>query len=198
MSLGHALRQRSVSRSLPFPHWEIERPLTADARQEVIAAFAPPPTWSDSGQLLDGEFTGVPACCNIIRDNVSLFPALGAVIDELLSRPTIERIETMLSQSMDGGFLKLDLMRDRQTLVHELAATPSGLMSLLISVDPQDRRPKVSKSTNTDVGWMGASAQSLAERSPSSHAADYRWLHLAYVREETDWKLPPRRRAKTA
>jgi len=209
MSLGYALRQRSVLRTLPFTHWEIERPLTASARQEVIDAFAPHTSWSDSGQLLDGEIVAMPPCCSIIRDNVSHFPAIGAVIDELLSRSTIERIESMLSQSMEGGFLKLDLFRDSQTLWCDLRSTIQDEMkAMLISVNPHaPDRPTRSMDRDAtqcetdafawrdNVGYMLTSAVELTE---DLFAVERNWLHISYIREATDWKLPPRRAIKSA
>ncbi len=204
MSLGYALRQRSASRTLPFLHWEIDRPLTADARQEVITAFAPDTPWDDSNSSLHslrGESEGSRQC-SVNRDNVAQFPALGNLIDDLLNRKTIERIEAMLSQSMDGGFLNLQFACDSRSPGRTpYAEQPATLMTMLISVSSTDsaaQRP-TAFSQRDNVGWMFVPTdEAWRELNAQSSIVDARLLHIAYVREATDWKLPPKRSAKVA
>jgi hypothetical protein len=203
MSLGYALRQRSVLRSLPFPHWEIDRPLTADARQEVIVAFAPDTPWDDStpSPLLTSSES--IASLPVVRDNVSQFPAIGSTIDDLLSRKTIERIESMLSRSMDGGFLSMEIVRDgRAVEVLSPTNTSAPQMTLLIPVLSEVASPhpvQQDAPRRDNVGWMFVpSDYSPRELIAQPLAADSPLLVINYVIQATDWKLPPRKTMRVA
>lgn len=202
MSLGYALRQRSVQRTQPFPHWEIERPLTADARQEVVEAFAPETPWDDSSPSPLPTSGETRVQLSVDRDNVSQFPALGGMIDDLLSRKTIERIESMVGRLMDGAFLNVEILRDGRD---SEASSPSGtvpLMTMLIAVATHratEQGNPAETSLRDNVGWMFLPSVEVGE-TPVSRLlnSDSRLLVANYVLQATDWKLPPRRHVRVA
>lgn len=202
MSLGYALRQRSVQRTQPFPHWEIDRPLTADARQEVVEAFAPEPPWDDSSPSLLPTTSETQSQLSIDRDNVSQFPALAGMIDDLLSRKTIERIESMTGRLMDGAFLNVEVLREGRG---SETSSPSGtvpLMTVLIAVATHraaEHGNPAKTNRRDNVGWMFLPSVEVDE-TPASQLLDVdsRLLVVKYIMQATDWKLPPRRNVRVA
>ena len=116
MSLHEALQSRSTKIEVPFLRWEIDQPFSEQAIQEVVLTDIP-----ESRQEYDGTRAGdaktkvatANTRCFITPANVHKYPALGALVDDLLSADTIGLCSEMLRRQMQG-FLRVEVICDRE------------------------------------------------------------------------------------
>lgn len=208
MSLIHALEQRSTRRDAPILHWEVERPLTTDARHQVIRAFVPDRPWRDENWGGGSQHSHSQVNqCTIGRDNVAEFPALANVVDQLLSRQTFETIQGMLGQKIGEAYLRIQLFREMGLLARAVEQSDRGeFMTALLFVNPEIESQRFGvrrrdgsyeadheSLASNDTGLLFNPAKGvwqaldLERRSEGCFA-----VHISYVARETDWKLPAR------
>lgn len=101
MSLGYALRNTTVHFEDPFLHYLIDKPLTEGMLDEICRTEI-----ADAPRLYDGtragDAGGVARNANtrsyVTHSNCHEFPALTQLVEDLLSRETIETVEDQLSR----------------------------------------------------------------------------------------------------
>jgi hypothetical protein len=216
MSLRRALQQTTTRFDAPFLHYLIDQPLTEEMLAEVCGTFIP-----DVPRVYDGTRAGdqrgaarnANTRCYITRENVAQFPALGELVDDLLSRETIETVEDLLRRPMDGCCLRVEVICDRQGFWLEphkdikekrlsmlLYANPCGEGEHL-GTDLYDADLKLVKTMpyRHNVGYMFAPADDTWHGLEKKEIhQERRSLLINYVTFETCWRLPPRRGARAA
>ncbi len=216
MSLLSALQQSSQRFSWPFLHWHINRPFTAQTVREVNNAFVPDIRWEyDGTRAGDAKTCGgtVKTRCYVTTDNVDEFPATGELIDELLSRETIERIEHMLERSMDSAFLRVEMICDREGFwLEPHKDIREKLMSMLLYTNPlgevenlgtdlYDMDLQLVKTVpyRDNFGYMFAPAHDTWHGLEKKEIRkERRSMLINYVTFPTCWKLPERRARRLA
>lgn len=216
MSLRQALQQTTTGYETPFLHYLIEQPLTEGMLAEVCGAFI-----ADVPRLYDGTRAGdssgaaknANTRCYITRDNAASFPALSELVDDLLSRETIECLEELLRRPMDDCYLRMEVICDRKGFWLEphkdikekrmsmlLYANPCG-ESENLGTDLYDADLKLVKTMpyRHNVGYMFAPAHDTWHGLEKKEIRqERRSLLINYVTFETCWKLPPRTRRAAA
>lgn len=214
MSLKLALLHSSTRSEFPFLHWVIDKPFNDGVLHEVNTTVIPNVT-----RIYDGTRAGdagggaVKTRCFITPENVDEFPSIGGLVDELLDIETIERIEDMLCRSMEGAYLRVEVISDREGFwLQPHKDIKEKLMSMLLYVNPHGE----SENLGTDFydeamnlvktmkyrdnhGYMFAPAHNTwhgLER--KTIRRERRSMLINYVTFKTDWKLPERRRRAAA
>jgi hypothetical protein len=211
MSLGIALQQTSTRFDWPFLHYIIEQPFTPAMLGEICGTFIPDLPRAYDGTRA-GDATGAAknanARCFITTDNARQFPALAQLVDDLLSRETIECVEHQLERSMDGCCLRVEVICDRQGFWLEphkdikekrmsmlLYANPCG-ESENLGTDFYDEHIQLVKTMpyRDNVGYMFAPAHNTWHGLEKKEIRqERRSVLINYVTFDTCWKLPPRR-----
>ncbi len=217
MSFLTALNQTTERFTDPFLHYIIHDPLTSEMLREISDVEMP-----DVPRIYDGTRAGnarsdtaknANTRCFVTRENRGDFPALAQLIDELMQRETIEAVEDRLQRSMDGCYLRFELLCDRTGFwLAPHKDIPEKRMSMLIYANPF----KESETLGTDL--YDANKQ-LVKTMPYRDNIGYmfspgddtwhglelkeikkerRSLLINYVTFETCWKLPGRSKRSAA
>lgn len=216
MSLRIALQQTTTRFTDPFLHYLIDQPLTEGMLAEVCGTYV-----ADVPRIYDGtragDQTGAARNANtrvyVTTENVSRFPALGELVDDLLSRETIETVEELLRRPMDNCCLRVEVICDRQGFWLEphkdikekrlsmlLYANPCG-ESESLGTDLYDAEHRLVKTMpyRHNVGYMfGPADDTWHGLEKKEIRQERRSLLINYVTFDTCWKLPPRRRRAAA
>ena len=215
-SLRQALQQTTTTFETPFLHCLIEQPLTETMLAEVCGTFiADVPRVYDGTRAGDAQGTARNANtrCFITRDNAEQFPGLSELVDDLLSRETIECVEHLLRRTMDDCCLRIEVICDRRGFWLEphkdikekrmsmlLYANPFG-ESESLGTDLYDQDLKLVKTMpyRHNVGYMFAPAHDTWHGLEKNELRrERRTLLINYVTFDTCWKLPPRRARRAA
>ncbi len=216
MSLRHALQQTTTRYDDPFLHYFIEQPLTEAMLAEVCGTFI-----ADVPRVYDGTRAGdstgaaknANTRCYITRDNVADFPAMGELVEDLLSRETIETIEGQLHRSMDGCCLRVEIICDRQGFwLEPHKDIREKRLSMLLYANPchegehlgtdlydADLMLVKTMPYRHNVGYMfGPADDTWHGLEKKEIQQERRSLLINYVTFDTCWKLPPRRLRRVA
>lgn len=213
MSLLNALQHRSNCSEDPFLHWTIDRPFNDQVLQEAASAVIPKiPRVYDGTRAGDMGGGAVKARCYIDRENVSQFPGFEGLIAELMSWETIDTVAQMLRRKMDGAYLRVEVIADREGFwLAPHKDIKEKLMSMLLYVNPfnesenlgtdfYDASMKLVKTMpyRDNFGYMFAPAHDTWHGLEKKEIKqERRSVLINYVTFQTDWKLPerPARRA---
>lgn len=213
MSFLHALQHDSVCSEDPFLHWMINSPFNDQIVQEVAYTDVPniPRTYDGTraGDMGGGE---VKTRCYIDQKNVDLFPGIGGLIDELLSRETIDTVGEMLRRPIDG-YLRVEIISDREGFwLAPHKDIKEKLVSMLLYVNPYnesenlgtdfyDADLKLVKTMpyRNNFGYMFAPAHDTWHGLEKKEIRqERRSMLINYVTFPTEWKLPARRSGRAA
>lgn len=211
-----ALQRTTTRFEKPFLHCLIEKPLSDAMLAEVCGTLiADVPRVYDGTRAGDqtGSAQNASTRCFITRDNVRQFPALGELVDDLLSRETIECIEDHLERMMENCCLRMEVICDRKGFwLEPHKDIKEKRMSMLLYANPHN------ESENLGTDLYDANLK-VVKTMPYRHNAGYmfapagdtwhglekkeirrerRSLLINYVTFDTCWKLPPRRVRKVA
>tara|TARA_Y100000996_G_scaffold173376_1_gene134750 strand:- start:205 stop:873 length:669 start_codon:yes stop_codon:yes gene_type:complete len=129
MSLINSLKKNLVSYDNPFKHWEISKPLSSDAINEISNADIPDPREEnlnyDGTRALDGgEGTfrsGIKdggkakkLRCYVTKENSKLFPHLTNFIEELRSEEVYKEIGSLINRDLSNSYVRLEVICDRE------------------------------------------------------------------------------------
>jgi hypothetical protein len=215
MSLLSALKNTSIRHAWPFLHWQIDKPFTPAILNEINATYIP-----DVRREYDGTRAGdaktadgtVKTRCYVTDENLREFPAVSHLIDELMSRQTIERLEDMLERKMGDAYLRVEVIADREGFwLEPHKDIKEKLMSMLLYSNPYgesetlgtdlyDKDLKLVKTMpyRDNHGYMFApSHDTWHGLEKKAIARERRSMLINYVTFPTCWKLPsrPARRA---
>ena len=152
MELFQALKKRLKSYNVPFRHWEINEPLTAEAIKEICNADIINPKEHnleyDGTRALDGGEgvyrEGIKGGgkakkyrCYVTKENVDKFPHLKKFIDELTSKEVYKYIGNLIGKDLSNSYVRLEVICDRQGFwLKPHCDIKEKLMSSLLFVNP--------------------------------------------------------------
>ena len=129
MTFLNSILNNSKEHNDPFKHWELNKPLSNDAINEIISADIP-----DLNQL-DLEYDGTRAIdggapefregitsggkaikfrCFITKENSKKFPALTKLINELQSKETCSKISSLINRDLFNSYVRVEVICDRK------------------------------------------------------------------------------------
>ena len=122
MELFNSLNNRTKPFNDPFRHFEINKPLTNEAIQEISGAIIPDPKKEnlnyDGTRALDGGDGAFRAGikdggkaknlrCYITKENSNLFPHLTKFIEELRSPEVYKKIGSFIGKDLKNSYVRL-------------------------------------------------------------------------------------------
>ena len=129
MEFLNSLKKRSKHYNSPFDHWEINKPLTEEAIQEIckteIVDLAKINIHYDGTRAIDGgegKFRkgissggkAIKFRCFIGEDNAKDFPYLKNLIEELRSKDTYGFIGELIKKDLSNSYVRLEVICDRK------------------------------------------------------------------------------------
>ncbi len=129
MELIKSLDKRTKSYIEPFPHFEIDKPLTEEAIKEISLADVPDPKKEklnyDGTRALDGGDgafrSGIKdggrakkLRCYVTKQNSKVFPHLTKFIEELRSPEIYKKIGSLIKKDLSNSYVRLEVICDRE------------------------------------------------------------------------------------
>ena len=129
MTFLNSILNNSKEDSVPFKHWELNKPLSDEAIQEIIKADIPNVTEHnltydgtraiDDGapEFREGILSGGKAIkfrCFITKKNTQKFPALTKLINELQSKETYSKISSLINKDLSNSYVRIEVICDRK------------------------------------------------------------------------------------
>ena len=129
MTFLKSILNNSKVDNFPFKHWELNKPLSDEAIQEIIKADIPNVTEHnlayDGTRAIDGgaaEFRegitnggkAIKFRCFITKENSKKFPALTKLINELQSKETCYKISSLINRDLSNSYVRVEVICDRK------------------------------------------------------------------------------------
>jgi hypothetical protein len=129
MSFLNSVINNSKKFEDPFVHWELNKPLTNKALEEIANAdIADPIKYNllyDGTRAIDGGVgnfregisSGGEALkfrCFVNKENSKNFPNLTKLIKELQAKETYQKISAMINKDLSNSFVRVEVICDRQ------------------------------------------------------------------------------------
>jgi len=129
MSFLNSVINNSKKFENPFIHWELNKPLTAGALEEITKADIADPAKHNllydgtraidggKGEFREGISNGGEALkfrCFINKENSTKFPHLTKLIEELQSKETHKKISSMINKDLSNSFVRIEIICDRR------------------------------------------------------------------------------------
>ena len=129
MSFLNSLTSNSNKFDKPFPHWELNNPLSEDAINEIIKADIANPNEhkleydgtraidGGEGKFREGISTGGKALkfrCFVNKENSKDFPGLSNFINELQQKETHSKISELINKDLSNSFVRVEVICDRK------------------------------------------------------------------------------------
>jgi len=129
MTFLNSILNNSKEDSVPFKHWELNKPLSDGAIQEIIKADIPNVAEHnltfDGTRAIDGgaaEFRegiasggkAIKFRCFVTKDNAQQFPELVKFINELQSKETHQKISQLIGKNLSNTYVRVEIICDRK------------------------------------------------------------------------------------
>ena len=129
MTFLNSILNNSKVDNFPFKHWELNKPLSDEAIQEIIKADIPNVTEHnlayDGTRAIDGgaaEFRkgiasggkAIKFRCFIAKENAQNFPSLVKLINELQSKETHQKISQLIDKDLSNSYVRVEVICDRE------------------------------------------------------------------------------------
>ena len=129
MTFLNSILNNSQEHKDPFKHWELNKPLSNEAIQEIIKTEILNVTDHnlnyDGTRAIDGgapEFRegiasggkAIKLRCFITKNNYKKFPALFKLIRELQSKQTYEKISSLINKDLKNSYVRVEIICDRE------------------------------------------------------------------------------------
>ena len=129
MTFLNSILNNSKVDNFPFKHWELNKPLSDEAIQEIIKADIPNVTEHnlayDGTRAIDGgaaEFRkgiasggkAIKFRCFIAKENAQNFPSLVKLINELQSKETHQKISQLIGKDLSNSYVRVEVICDRE------------------------------------------------------------------------------------
>ncbi len=219
MSFLNSLINSSNKFDKPFPHWEINEPLTNEAINEIINAdIANPNKYKldyDGTRAIDGgegKFragisSGGKALkfrCFITKDNAKDFPGLSKFISELQRKETYSKISKLINKDLSNSYVRVEVICDRKGFwLKPHCDIKEKLLSCLLFVNNEDESETLGTDFYDDelnkvktvpfkhnYGYFFSSGPNTWHGMEKKEIIkERRCLQVNYVTFETDWKV---------
>ncbi len=129
MSFLNSILNNSKKSDLPFIHWELNKPLTGLAIEEIVNADIEDPSKHNlkydgtraidggEGKFREGIASGGQALkfrCFINKNNSNNFPNLKKFIVELQSKETHQKISKLINNDLSEAYVRVEIISDRE------------------------------------------------------------------------------------
>ena len=129
MTFLNSILNNSKKHNDPFKHWELNKPLSKDAINEIIKADIPDHNELklayDGTRAIDGgapEFRegivdggkAIKFRCFITKENTQKFPALTKFVNELQSKETHSKISELINKDLSNCYVRVEVICDRK------------------------------------------------------------------------------------
>ena len=129
MSFLNSLTSNSNKFDKPFPHWELNNPLSEEAINEIIKADIVNPNEhkleydgtraidGGEGKFREGISTGGKALkfrCFVTKENSKDFPGPSNFINELQQKETHSNISELINKDLSNSFVRVEVICDRK------------------------------------------------------------------------------------
>ncbi len=203
----------------PFTHWELDKPLSHGAINEIINADIANPKEHDlqydgtraidggEGKFREGISDGGKALkfrCFITKENSKDFPELTKLINELQMKRTYKKISELINKDLSSSFVRIEVICDREGFwLKPHCDIKEKLLSCLLFVnkhnesedlgtDLYDNELKLSKTLpyKDNYGYFFSSGPNTWHGMEKKKIVkERRCLQVNYVTFETDWKV---------
>ena len=221
MQFLNSLKKRSKHFNSPFSHWELNKPLTKEAIDEIckteIVDLTQKKINYDGTRAIDGgegEFRkgissggkAIKFRCFVRKDNSKNYPHLSSLIRELRSKETYGYISGLIKKDLSNSFVRVEVICDRQGFwLKPHCDIKEKLISCLLFANPFNE----SENLGTDLydeklnkvktlpyknnyGYFFTSGQNTWHGMEKKVIEkERRCLQINYVSFETDWKVEP-------
>ena len=219
MSFLKSLTSNSNKFDKPFPHWELNSPLSEDAINEIIKADIANPNEhkleydgtraidGGEGKFREGISTGGKALkfrCFITKENARDFPGLSNFINELQQKETHSKISELINKDLSSSYVRVEVICDRKGFwLKPHCDIKEKLLSCLLFVNNENE----SETLGTDFydenlnkvktvpykhnyGYFFSSGPNTWHGMEKKEIAkERRCLQVNYVTFKTDWKV---------
>ena len=219
MSFLNSLTSNSNKFDKPFPHWELNNPLSEDAINEIIKADIANPNEhkleydgtraidGGEGKFREGISTGGKALkfrCFITKENARDFPGLSNFINELQQKETHSKISELINKDLSSSYVRVEVICDRKGFwLKPHCDIKEKLLSCLLFVNNENE----SETLGTDFydenlnkvktvpykhnyGYFFSSGPNTWHGMEKKEIAkERRCLQVNYVTFKTDWKV---------
>ena len=219
MTFLNSILNNSKEHNDPFKHWELNKPLSNDAINEIISADIP-----DLNQL-DLEYDGTRAIdggapefregitsggkaikfrCFVTNENEKQFPNLVKFIKELQSKEVHETISKMIDRDLSNSYVRVEVICDREGFwLKPHCDIKEKLMSGLIFVNNSNESEELGTDFyneklekvktvpyKNNYGYMFTSGPNTWHGMEKKKIVkERRCLQVNYVSFPTDWKV---------
>ena len=129
MSFLKSLTNNSNKFDQPFPHWELNNPLSEEAINEIIKADIANPNEhkleydgtraidGGEGKFREGISSGGKALkfrCFVTKENAKDFPGLSNFINELQQKETHSKISELINKDLSNSYVRVEVICDRK------------------------------------------------------------------------------------
>jgi len=129
MSFFNSLLNHSKKFESPFDHWELNKPLTEQQINEIVAADIANPSEHNlnydgtraidggEGKFREGISDGGKALkfrCFINKESANEFPGLTKLIMELQSKETHQKISDLIKKDLSNTYVRVEVICDRK------------------------------------------------------------------------------------
>ena len=129
MSFLKSLTSNSNKFDKPFPHWELNNPLSEEAINEIIKADIANPNEhkleydgtraidGGEGKFREGISSGGKALkfrCFVTKENAKDFPGLSNFINELQQKETHSKISELINKDLSNSYVRVEVICDRK------------------------------------------------------------------------------------
>ena len=129
MSFLNSVLNQSKKYEKPFPHWELNQPLTEEQVKEIVNADIDNPSEHNlnydgtraidggEGEFREGISNGGKALkfrCFITKKNSNEFPALTDLIKELQNKQTCIKISNLIGKDLSNSYVRIEVICDRK------------------------------------------------------------------------------------
>ena len=219
MTFLNSILNNSKEGSYPFKYWEIDKPLTNEAIQEIIKAdivnVADHNLTYDGTRAIDGgaaEFRkgiasggkAIKFRCFVTKDNAQQFPGLVKFINELQSKQTHQKISELIDKDLSNSYVRVEVICDRKGFwLKPHCDIKEKLLSCLLFVNElneseslgtdfyNEKREKVKTVPyKNNYGYFFSSGPNTWHGMEKKEIVkERRCLQVNYVSFPTDWKV---------
>tara|TARA_S200000501_G_scaffold258521_1_gene242297 strand:+ start:1800 stop:2462 length:663 start_codon:yes stop_codon:yes gene_type:complete len=219
MSFLNSLTNNSNKFEDPFPHWELNNPLSDEAINEIINADIANPNEhkldydgtraidGGEGKFREGISSGGKALkfrCFVTKDNTNDFPGLSKFINELQQKDTHSQISNLVNKDLSNSYVRVEVICDRKGFwLKPHCDIKEKLLSCLLFVNNQnesetlgtDFYDKNLKKVKTvpykhNYGYFFSSGPNTWHGMEKKEIVnERRCLQVNYVTFQTDWKV---------
>ena len=219
MTFLDSLLNNSKENNFPFKHWELNKPLSEEAIQEIVKAdianVADHNLTYDGTRAIDGgaaEFRegiasggkAIKFRCFVTKENANEFPGLVKFIHGLQARKTHQKISELIGKDLSNSYIRVEVICDREGFwLKPHCDIKEKLVSCLLFVNKcnesenlgtdfyNDKLEKVKTVPyKNNYGYFFTSGQNTWHGMEKKEIVkERRCLQVNYVSFHTDWKV---------